>query len=81
MLKHAAEISLQRFHREQVKGNNVLTEEQLYAVINGAYNFLVTMPKNRHVVKMIFERISKDGGLTYGGFLGWVNEALAKRWK
>ncbi len=72
-MKHAAEISLQRFHREQVKGNNTLSEEQFYAVINGAYSFLVSMPKNKRVVGIIFERVKKNGVLTYGGFLAWVN--------
>ena len=58
-----------------------MNEDQLYAVLNGAYNFLVSMPKNRTSCSTIFARISKNGVIGYGNFLTWVNNALAKRFR
>jgi hypothetical protein len=72
---------LQRFHKEQLKGSSTLNEDQLYAVLNGAYSFLVSMPKNKTSCSTIFQRISENGTIAYGKFLGWVNAALAKRFR
>jgi len=58
-----------------------LNEEELFIVLGNAYNFLSTMPKSREIVSIIYKRISQNGGCSYGNFLGWINNALCKRFR
>jgi hypothetical protein len=39
------------------------------------------MPKSRNVVEIIFKRISSNGSVSYGNFLSWVKNALARKFK
>lgn len=80
ILNHAGEIALQRFHKEQPKGKSTLTEDEVYVVLSNAYKFLSSMPKQRSATGKIFARISKDGAVSYGGFLSWIHHALAAKY-
>ena len=80
-MSHAGEIALQRFHKEQVKGKNSLTADEMYVVFSNAFNFLSSMPKQKGVINMIYERIGKGGNPSYGNYLGWISLALAKRFR
>ena len=80
-MNHAGEIALQRFHREQTKGKNSLTEEELYIVLSNAFRFLASMPKKKSAVGAIFNRICKDNTVNYGEYMRWINKALAAKYK
>ena len=81
MLNHAGEIALQRFHREQEKGKKSLNVDELYVVLNNAYRFLVSMPKNRPAVDSIHARINTNGAVEYARYLNWIHKALAAKYK
>lgn len=53
----------------------------MFVVFNNAFNFLSTMPKQKSVVTMIYQRIGKGNDPSYGNYLGWVTLALAKRFR
>lgn len=78
---HAGEIALQRFHREQTKGKNNLEQSELFIVFSNAFSFLSTMPKSQAAVKSIYTRIGKGTNPTYAIYLGWINKALANRFR
>lgn len=80
ILNHAGEISLQKFHREQIKGKNTLTDDELYVVLSNAYRFLSSMPKQRNTASIIHSRIQKDGSVSYGAYMSWVHHALAAKY-
>lgn len=50
-------------------------------MLKNGYGFLSTMPKSRSAVQQIYKRISTQGECSYGGFLNWVNLAVARRYK
>lgn len=80
-MNHAGEISLQRFHREQIKGKSALTEDELFVVIGNAYKFLSTMPKQRGVITMIYKRLGDGKDVTYAGLLNWVHRSLSNKFR
>lgn len=81
ILNHAGEIALQKFHRQQIKGKNSLSEDELYIVFSNAFCFLSSMPKKKDAVNMIYKRISKDNSLSYGVYMNWIHHALSNRYK
>lgn len=80
-MSHAGEIALQRFHKEQIKGKSSLTQDEMYIVFSNAFNFLSSMPKQKRVIGIIYERIGKGKDPSYGNYLGWISLALAKRFR
>ena len=80
-MSHAGEIALQRFHKEQIKGKSSLTKDEIYIVFSNAFNFLSSMPKQKGVIEIIYERIGKGKDPSYGNYLGWISLALAKRFR
>lgn len=80
-MNHAGEIALQRFHREQIRGKKDLTEDELYIVFSNAFSFLKSMPKSKNAVHAIFTRINKDGVVPYSNYCGWINKALANKFR
>lgn len=81
ILKHAGEIALQKFHREQTTGKSTLSEEELFIVFCNAFSFLKSVPKSRGAVTHIYTRINKNGSVQYGGYFQWIDKALAKRFQ
>ena len=79
-MNHAGEISLQRFHKEQTKGKNSLSDEELYVVLTNAYRFLSSIHKQRPAISKIYARIASKGTVSYSGFLNWVHHALAAKY-
>ncbi len=80
-MMHTGEIALQRFHREQTKGKSTLNENELFIVFSNAFSFLSTMPKSRNVVNIIYKRIGNNSAPSYGAYLGWINRALASKFR
>lgn len=80
-MNHAGEIALQKFHREQVAGKSKLSFEELFIVFSNAFVFLSTMPKSQPAVKAIYGRIGKGSDPSYGDYLGWINRALATKFR
>ena len=80
-MSHTGEIALQRFHKEQIKGKTSLTKDEMYIVFSNAFNFLSSMPKQKQVIGIIYDRIGKGKDPSYGNYLGWVSLALAKRFR
>lgn len=39
------------------------------------------MPKSESSVKAIYERIGKGSNPSYSAYVGWVNKALAKKFR
>jgi hypothetical protein len=53
----------------------------MYIVFSNAFNFLSSMPKQKQVIGIIYDRIGKGKDPSYGNYLGWVSLALAKRFR
>jgi hypothetical protein len=53
----------------------------MYIVFSNAFNFLSSMPKQKGVIGVIYERIGKGKDPSYGNYLGWISLALAKRFR
>ena len=64
-----------------MKGKNNLNFDDLTVVFGNAFGFLVSMPKSKNTIKLIYERVGSGKDLTYGSYLGWVTLALAKRFR
>jgi len=81
ILNHAGEIALQRFHREQTRGKNNLSQNELSIVFSNAFSFLSTMRKQQSAISAIYTRIGNGSDPTYGAYLGWINRALANKFR
>lgn len=58
ILKHSAEITLQRFHAQQKSGKTHINLEEFKFLMNGAYHFISAIKKdNLHI---IFGELDKD---------------------
>lgn len=58
ILKHSAEITLQRFHAQQKSGKNSIDLEQFKLLMGNAFHFVSAIKKdNLHV---IFGQLDKD---------------------
>jgi hypothetical protein len=64
-----------------VKGKNTLSEGDLFIVFSNAFSFLSSMPKSRNAVNRIYERVGEGADLNYGKYLGWINNALANKFR
>lgn len=79
ILKHSAEITLQRFHAQQKSGKSSIDLEEFKLLMNGAFHFISAIKKdNLHV---IFGELDKDNDklVTYREFLGWILTDIAPK--
>lgn len=81
ILNHAGEIALQRFHREQTRGKNNLNQAELTIVFSNAFSFLSSIRKQQSAISAIYKRIGNGSDPTYGAYLGWINRALANKFR
>ncbi len=58
-----------------------MSQTELFVVFSNAFSFLSTMPKSESSVKAIYERIGKGSNPSYSAYVGWVNKALAKKFR
>lgn len=52
----------------------------MYVIFSNAFIFL-TMPVSRPVLSIIYKRLGNGSDVSYGGYLSWINLALAKKFK
>jgi hypothetical protein len=58
-----------------------LSEKDLFVVFSNAFSFLSTMPKSQGAVKAIYCRIGKGSNPSYSAYVGWINKALASKFR
>lgn len=58
-----------------------MTEGELFVVFSNAFSFLSSMSKSHSRIRIIYERVGKGKDVSYGNYMGWINTALANKFR